>query len=43
MIIEIKVFKSNTNEFKKCGYDVFHKLLNAYDFGLPKIEIDYLL
>ena len=24
------------NEFKKCGYDVFHKLLNAYDFGLPQ-------
>ena len=24
------------NEFKKCGYDIFHKLLNAYDFGLPQ-------
>ena len=24
------------NEFEKCGYDVFHKLLNAYDFGLPQ-------
>jgi len=24
------------NEFRKCGYDVFHKLLNAYDFGLPQ-------
>ena len=24
------------NEFKKCGYDVFHKVLNAYDFGLPQ-------
>ena len=24
------------NEFKKCGYDVFHKLINAYDFGLPQ-------
>ena len=24
------------NEFTKCGYDVFHKLLNAYDFGLPQ-------
>ena len=23
-------------EFKKCGYDVFHKVLNAYDFGLPQ-------
>ena len=24
------------SEFKKCGYDVFHKVLNAYDFGLPQ-------
>ena len=24
------------SEFEKCGYDVFHKLLNAYDFGLPQ-------
>lgn len=24
------------NEFKKCGYYVYHKLLNAYDFGLPQ-------
>jgi DNA (cytosine-5)-methyltransferase 1 len=24
------------NEFRECGYDVFHKLLNAYDFGLPQ-------
>ena len=24
------------DEFKKCGYDVFHKLLNSYDFGLPQ-------
>lgn len=24
------------NEFIKCGYDVFYKLLNAYDFGLPQ-------
>jgi len=23
-------------EFRKCGYDVFHKVLNAYDFGLPQ-------
>ena len=23
-------------EFEKCGYDVFHKVLNAYDFGLPQ-------
>ncbi len=24
------------SEFKKCGYDVFHKVLNAFDFGLPQ-------
>ena len=24
------------SEFRKCGYDVFHKVLNAYDFGLPQ-------
>ena len=24
------------SEFKKCGYDVFHRVLNAYDFGLPQ-------
>ena len=24
------------SEFKKCGYDIFHKVLNAYDFGLPQ-------
>ena len=24
------------SEFKKCGYDVSHKVLNAYDFGLPQ-------
>jgi DNA (cytosine-5)-methyltransferase 1 len=23
-------------EFKKCGYEVFHNVLNAYDFGLPQ-------
>lgn len=23
-------------EFKKCGYHVYHKLLNAYDYGLPQ-------
>ncbi len=24
------------NEFKKCNYQVFHKVLNAFDFGLPQ-------
>ena len=24
------------NEFKKIGYNVYHKVLNAYDFGLPQ-------
>ncbi len=24
------------SEFRKSGYDVFHKVLNAYDFGLPQ-------
>ena len=24
------------SEFKKCGYDVFHKVLNAFDYGLPQ-------
>ena len=24
------------NEFRKCGYEVFYKLLNSYDFGLPQ-------
>lgn len=24
------------NEFRNCGYKVYHKLLNAYDFGLPQ-------
>ena len=24
------------NAFRKCGYEVFYKLLNSYDFGLPQ-------
>ena len=24
------------SEFRKCNYEVFHKVLNAYDFGLPQ-------
>lgn len=24
------------SEFRKCGYEVYHKILNAYDFGLPQ-------
>ena len=24
------------NSFRECGYDVTHRLLNAYDFGLPQ-------
>ena len=24
------------SEFRKCNYEVYHKVLNAYDFGLPQ-------